>query len=83
MNLNEFGIKLKLKVCSLQWYQKLILSKMSLVPYSVGVQHIYIEEFFRTNLWAAKRHSIWLKDTKIDKFTNFAERISTKMHGYI
>ena len=28
----NFGIKLKLKVWSLQWYQKLILPKVSLVP---------------------------------------------------
>ena len=31
-----FGIKLELKVCSLEWYQKPILSKMSLGPCFVG-----------------------------------------------
>ena len=36
------GIKLKLKVCSLQWYQKLLLPKMSLVPCFVGVPHICV-----------------------------------------
>ena len=36
----DFGIKLKLKVCSLQWYENLILPKVSLVPCFVGVHHI-------------------------------------------
>ena len=36
----DFGIKLKLKVYSLQRYQKLIFPKMSLVPWFVGVHHI-------------------------------------------
>ena len=34
-----FSIKLKLKVCSLQWYQKLILPKMLLVLCFVGASH--------------------------------------------
>ena len=32
-------MKLKLKVCSLQWYQKLILPKMLFVPCFVGIHH--------------------------------------------
>ena len=36
----DFGIKLKLKVYSLQGDQKLILPKMSLVPCFVAVHHI-------------------------------------------
>ena len=36
----DFGIKLKLKVCSLKWYQTLILPKMLLVPRFVGVPGI-------------------------------------------
>ena len=37
----DFCIKLKLKECSLKWYQKTILPKMSLVPCIVGVHHIW------------------------------------------
>ena len=38
---HDFGIKLKLKVHSLQWYQKLLLPEMSLVPCFVGVYDIW------------------------------------------
>ena len=42
--------KLKLSVCSLQWYQKLILPKLSLVLCFVGVPHIPSSIQFSSNI---------------------------------